>query len=167
MFYRLLQNTTNSIFHILYSILTYNNTLFKSQCLVIILVGISQTCISDMFIWILCQLFLQEIYFCWWEKSIWAAQNANTMHYNCCYAYINKKIVFFYFHWIFVTIQKHLALVLRCTHHTSFFRHPLKRILDQLQVFLFLFPYFISYSYFFDNPEKGNKYMCIVDCISI
>ena len=142
MFYRLLQNTTNSIFHILYSILTYNNTLFKSQCLVIILVEISQTCISDMFIWILCQLFLQEIYFCWWEKSIWAAQNANTMHYNCCYAYINKKIVFFLLPLNICYDTKTFGT--RSALYTSYelFPTPIKKNLGSASSFSFLIPLF-------------------------
>jgi hypothetical protein len=140
MSYQFLHNIKNGIFHILYSILSYNNTLFKSQSLVIILVGISQTCISDMFIWILCQLFLQEMYFCWWERVFELHKIPTQCIINVVMLISTKKDSFFYFHWIYVTIQKHLALVLLCTHHTSFFRHPLKRILDQLQVFLFLFP---------------------------
>ena len=124
---------------------------------------ISQACIFDVFIWIVCHRHRpNKSIFLLMGKSSWDPQNTNTMQYKCCYASINmlyKKEIFSFAIEYLLRYRKHLALVLLCTHHTIFFRHPLKRILDQLQVFLFLFTVYIFLWQSKKKRENKSIYM--------
>ena len=129
-------------------------------------IKISQACIFDVFIWIVCHHHqTNKSIFLLMGKSSWDPQNTNTMHYKCCYASINMltKRDLFFCHWIFVTIQKTFGT--RSALYTSYelFPTPIKKNLGSASSFLFLFKVYI----FLWQSKKRNKSICMYSWLHI